>query len=382
MRKFLNYILIVLYILFLATDKYLLSEVFHIVIDDKNLLLLMRYTHWILLTGFIFWGISIFQNKVTPYLQQMWAKTKNKLDDIIIDFVVNLINATKIILSLYAWVASLPLSVGLRALSNKVFYVSLVIVWIVLWTSLINIFFKKVLLKSKRTDKLWLSKQLFPFLNKVLVIFLWVVGWITIMSNLWYDVTALIAWAGIWWLAFALAAQKSIANIFWAVTIILNKPFWIGDFISIAGLQGTVKDIWITYLTLMDKGWHSIFIPNEQIISNPVENFTKRENRRVDFSIWLIYDTTLEQLKEWVTIIENILEKYVKDEKISSYRVNFDNFGTFSLNVNATYFSNELSLTPFLKEKEEINIEVKVAFEKAWLEMAFPTQELIIKNQS
>lgn len=382
MRKFLNYILVVLFIMFLALDKYILPQYFNIQLEVTKFAIYVEYLFWIFLAWFIFWLVSIFQDKITPYLTKASAKTKNKIDDIIIDFVVNLINATKIILSLYIWTGALPLSLELKILSSKVFYVSLVIVWIVLGTSLINIFFKQVLLKSKRTDKLGLSKQLYPFLNKVLVIFLWVVWGITIMSNLWYDVTALIAWAGIWWLAFALAAQKSIANIFGAVTIILNKPFGIGDFISIAGLQWTVKDIWITYLTLIDKWGHSIFIPNEQIISNPVENFTKRENRRVDFSIWLIYDTTLEQLKEWVTIIENILEKYVKDEKISSYRVNFDNFGAFSLNVNATYFSNELSLTPFLKEKEEINIEVKVAFEKAWLEMAFPTQELIIKNQS
>lgn len=173
---------------------------------------------------------------------------------------------------------------------------------------------------------------------------------------------------------FCISCTKSIANIFGAITIIFNKPFWIWDYISIAWLQWTVKDIWITYLTLTDKWGHSIFIPNEQIISNAVENFSLRENRRADFSIWLIYDTTLEQLRLWVSIIENILEKYVQEWTISSYRVNFDNFWSFSLNINATYFSNELELAPFLKQKEEINVEIKETFGKSWLEMAFPTQ--------
>ncbi|MCT4616625.1 MAG: mechanosensitive ion channel family protein [Candidatus Gracilibacteria bacterium] len=382
MRKFLNYILVILYILFFATDKYILPEYFHIIIEDKNILALIAHLNGLLLAGFVFGAVSIFQDKVTPHILEMGKKTKSKLDDIIINFIIDAVNATKIILSLYAGISVLPLNDNFQTLANKFFYISLVIVGTVLGTSLINIVFKKILFKSRRGDKLGLSKQLFPFLNKVLVIFIWVISGITILSSIGYDVTGLIAGAGIGGLAFALAAQKSIANIFGAITIILNKPFGIGDFIALAGLQGTVKDIGITYLTLIDKGGHSIFIPNEQIISNPVENFSIRENRRVDFSIGVTYDTTLDKLKEGVTIIENILEKYVTDEKISSYRVNFDNFGAFSLNINATYFSNELGLNAFLKEKEDINIEVKVAFEKAGIEMAFPTQELIIKNQN
>ena len=79
-------------------------------------------------------------------------------------------------------------------------------------------------------------------------------------------------------------------------------------------------------------------IPNANIISTSIENETKRNFRRADFSIWLIYDTTLPQMEKWVKIIEDILESYVTDKFLQSYRVNFEAFGDFSLNINITYF--------------------------------------------
>jgi MscS family membrane protein len=128
--------------------------------------------------------------------------------------------------------------------------------------------------------------------------------------------------------------------------------------------------------------WHQVMIPNETIISTSIENYTVRSNRRTDFSIWVVYGTTQEKMQEWVKIIEDILEKYVEDKTVSSYRVNFDMFWDFSLNINATYFSLlNKSYKEYIKQKEEINLEIKDRFEKAWLDMAFPTQELILKKE-
>jgi small-conductance mechanosensitive channel len=128
--------------------------------------------------------------------------------------------------------------------------------------------------------------------------------------------------------------------------------------------------------------WHQVMIPNETIISTSIENYSVRTNRRTDFSIWVVYGTSQDKMQEWVKIIEDILEKYVEDNTISSYRVNFDMFWDFSLNINATYFSLvNKSYKEYIKQKEEINLSIKSQFEKAWLDMAFPTQELIIKKE-
>ena len=68
------------------------------------------------------------------------------------------------------------------------------------------------------------------------------------------------------------------------------------------------------------------------------------------------------------------------DKKLQKYRVNFEAFGDFSLNIFVTYFSNTKVYDAFVKEKEEINLEIKKRFSKTQLEMAFPTTEMIIKK--
>lgn len=235
----------------------------------------------------------------------------------------------------------------------------------------------KLIAKSKIKS---MSKTLLPFMRKVIIAVIWIVGVITIVGNLGYDVTALVAGAGVSGLAVALAAQKSVSNIFWALTILLNKPFEVWDYITVNGHTGTVNEIGISYITLTDTQGHQVMIPNDSIISTSVENKSHLKYRRADFSIGLIYDTSLAGMKKWVAIIEWILQQYVDDEKLQSYRVNFDMFGDFSLNINVTYFSNTFNYTDFVKEKETINLEIKQKFARTKLEMAFPTTEMIIKK--
>ncbi len=227
------------------------------------------------------------------------------------------------------------------------------------------------------------SASVLKFWNKILFILIWIVGIWYILWNFWYNLNALLAWAGIWWLAVALAAQKSITNIFWAITIILNKPFQIWDYVSINGQEWTVRDIWLSYVTLIDRAWHQVMMPNENIITSSIANMSVRESRRVDFIIWVVYSTSLEKVKEWVSMIENLLKKYETKHEISDdIRVTFDTFNSFSLDIKVTYFSIVWSLSEFNHQKQEINLEIKQLFSDAQIDMAFPTSEMIIKNES
>lgn len=379
MTKLLDYLLLILsgayFVLFyFAKDlplvqKYLTNEIYANTVSTINAVLAVLS---------VFAVLSLVQIYTKKFCDKVTAKIPGQIDEILFNFLIKSISISKYVISAYVAYRILEVPASFDVILDKIFDVSFIFIWIILWTSLINEIFKVYVLK------LWelhtLAKQLLPFLNKVIIIFVWILWIITILSNLGYNVSALIAWAWIWGLAFALAAQKSVANIFGAITIILNKPFKVGDFINISGFDGTVKDIGITYLTLVDKWGHNIYVPNDGIVSNAIQNYSERESRRADFSIGLVYDTTLEKMKEGVQIIETILQKHVDESSLTKYRVNFDNFGDFSLNINATYFTSELSLNPFLKEKELINIEIKEAFAKASIEMAFPTQEVIVKK--
>lgn len=157
---------------------------------------------------------------------------------------------------------------------EKIYYVSFILVIILVITSIINKGFKTF---EQRQAKKSLSKHLLPILNKIAKIIVWVLGIITIVSNLGYNVWALLAWAWVWWLALALASQKTVANIFGAVNVLINRPFEIGDRIKISSYEWEVEDIWLIYLKIRNTEWNLVLIPNETITSSAVENFTRKK---------------------------------------------------------------------------------------------------------
>lgn len=155
---------------------------------------------------------------------------------------------------------------------EKIYYISYIFVIIFVLNTIIESVFIKI---QKSQHKKSLSKHILPILKKLIKIFIWIFGIITIISNLGYNVWALLTWAWIWGLALALASQKTVANVFWAVNVLINRPFEIGDTVKIWNFEWTIEDIGIIYLKLRSEKWHQIMIPNETITTSAVENFTK-----------------------------------------------------------------------------------------------------------
>jgi len=335
-------------------------------------------TSWIICFFTVLWLLGILERALYSIARVFTKKTQGEFDDLVVDIVFSTLHVAKYLAAFYLGWKFITVPESYNVFVEQTSSIALLVIALLFITKLINLTFTQKLIDQSKMKAM--SKTLMPFVRKTIIALVWIVGIITIISNLWYDVTALIAGAWVWGIAVALAAQKSIANIFGAITILMNKPFVLGDYVTINGHTGTVKDIGLSYITLTDREGHSVMIPNENIISSSIENQTRRNYRRADFSIGLIYDTTLKQMEKWVQIIENILEKYVEEKKLQSYRVNFEAFGDFSLNIFVTYFSATNNYSDFVKEKEWINLEIKKEFAKAKLEMAFPTSEMIIKK--
>ena len=363
------------FLLYFSPDYVLLENYFAQKFDYSDIVFsYLTACIWFFTTIWVVWLINRAFEKI---FKNIFSEKSTIL--FLIDFIIKFIAVSKYVLAFYvlSYFAILPETI--KGIVNTTYSIMIIIIVLFFATSFVNKFFTEDLIKQSKLKAL--SRTLLPFINKAIIVFIWIIWIITIFDNLGYDITALVAWAWIWGLAIAFAAQKSIWNIFGTITILLNKPFKIWDFVTVNWITWTVKDIWLSYLTIRDKLWHQVMIPNEAIISTNVENFSVRDNRRTDFSIGLIYGTTLKKMERWVWIIEEILEEYIEKETISSYRVNFDMFGDFSLNIQVTYFSliND-SYKEYLKQKEEINLEIKKRFKLDKIEMAFPTQELIIKK--
>jgi len=381
-----NYIFVVLWVTYFV---YYFSPQYEYVIEyiketHKYWELILEYSNAIMAFLTVIWVIWAINRILQIILTRVVSKTHNEIDNVFVDYLIKFIKTNKYFIWLYVFFRFLSLSENYLAYINKTFYIIFLLIFIYFFTSFLNVTFETILIKKTRFKSL--NKNLLSFIKKIIIVATWIIWVITVLSNLGYNVTALITWAWIWGLAIALAAQKTLSNVFWAVTVLLTKPFKLWDFVRIDGQMWTVKEMWISHLTMVDREWYYVLIPNEKLISNNIENLTKRETRRTDFSIGLVYETTLAKTKKAVEVVENILQPYTEDTEetkktIENFRVWFDNFWDFSLNIKVTYFSllNDKYID-YVKQKEEINLKIKDAFKKEKIEMAFPTQEIILKK--
>ena len=353
MKNYFYVILMICYFawfFYLKETNFLYSRLSEKIIYFENIISVLNA---IFATFLTFSFINIIGNIVWKVLNKLKNKT-------IWNLILEFIKISKYIIAGYIWLQMISIPAKYDAFIDNIFRVSFVLTLIILLNSFLETIFEWI----KKTENYELNKHIIRLIKKVATIFIWWVWVITIIWNLWYDITALVTWAWIWWLALALASQKSVANIFWAVSIILNRPFKIWDSVKIWAMSWTVKDISIMYLVITDSNWHEINIPNETIITTPIENFSVRKWRKVDFNILLDVKTPKNNVKKWILIIEKYLEKLKKDEKIKSYRFAIDSVSLSEINIVWTFFSNNPDLEYCNKMKQDFLLEILEDFEK------------------
>ena len=305
-------------------------------------------------------------------------KTESQIDDVLFLFVQKFIHVAKYVFAAYVWfrVARFPDHVVPQV--DQIFQVVFVFVWLYVCTLVINMIFSSILPKIFRDEAI--AKQLFPLLNKITLVFVWIIGGIFCLDTIGFEVSALITGAGIGGLAIALAAQKTVGNLFGAISLLLNRPFSVGQFVRIDGTLGSIKEIGLTYTKIQDKFWQAVYIANERLLDATIENFGDRNTIRGEGVIGLTYDMNSKQLQKGVDLITGILEEHKESGRIDGFRVHLDSFGDFSQNIGYNFMTTFWEYGDFLDMRQEVNFSIKNSFEKEGLDFAFPTSEVILKK--
>ncbi|MBW9221101.1 mechanosensitive ion channel family protein [Methanothermococcus sp. SCGC AD-155-M21] len=220
--------------------------------------------------------------------------------------------------------------------------------------------------------------QLISPLRKLLKILIVILGILTALNTIGYNITALLAGLGIGGLAVALAAQDTVKNFIAGILIFLDKPFKINDWIKFDGGEGIVEDIGIRSTKIRTFGDSLIIVPNANLLSANIENLSEMRKRRVLIDVGLTYDTSVEKLNKAKEIIKNIIDNH--HSTLPPVRVTFNKFGSFSLDIRVEYFIRNFGFDYYLNTIDEINLKIKEEFERESIEMAFPTQTVYIKN--
>lgn len=221
--------------------------------------------------------------------------------------------------------------------------------------------------------------KMMPVIKRTILVVVWIVGLVMALSNIGINISALLGTLGIGGIAFALAAQDTVKNVFGAFTIFTDKPFSIGDTIRINNFEGTVVDVGIRSTRIMDYDKRIITLPNYTVTDASIINISSEPMRKVVLKLGLTYDTTPEKMKEALAILKSIPAKleYVSSNP-SDIIANFSDYADSSLVITYMYFIEKGG--DILKVASNMNMEILDAFNKAGLDFAFPTQTIYIQK--
>lgn len=217
------------------------------------------------------------------------------------------------------------------------------------------------------------------FTAKLIRFFTVLIGTFISLNILIPNISSVITGLGLGGVAVAFVSKDALSDILTGMFFIMDKPFVIGDWIEIDGLEGTVEDITFRSTRIRTFTQGLIMMPNAQISSENIINWTRMKKRRVKFELGVSYHTQVATLNECITRIKDLLAAH-PDIENESFLVAFENFGDYTLNIQITYFSLRTDYASYLSIKETINIQILELCHELGVNIAFPTQTVIIEN--
>ena len=231
--------------------------------------------------------------------------------------------------------------------------------------------------RASKTDTR-LDDQLVPLVRKSLKATLTVIGVIFILQNLNVDVGSLLAGLGIGGLAFALAAKDTLANFFGSLMIFVDRPFQIGDWIKMSGVEGTVEEVGFRSTRVRTFYGSLVTVPNSKVADNIIDNVGERQYRRFKMTLSLTYNATPEQIQAFTEGVRAILinNPAVWDQPPNVY---FNAMAAHSLDVMVHTFLDVPTWGEELRARHNIQLEIMRLARALGVSFAFPTQSLHIE---
>jgi small-conductance mechanosensitive channel len=329
-----------------------------------------------LLTFFLIFALlKIIQSIVTRKLSKVAVTTENQIDDLF----VSMIKQTKIFILLIASAYLASLTVTLKPSIDQVWQ-KIVILALILqagfWISA-GISFSLGNVIRKRSAEDTSSKTTITFLGFMARFILWIIILLLMLSNLGVNITGLIAGLGIGGIAIALAVQNVLGDLLASLSIVLDRPFVVGDFIAVDSLCGTIENIGLKTTRIRSLSGEQLIFSNNDLLKSRIRNYRRMSERRVIFSFSVVYQTSLETLKNIKIIVRDIIEK---TESARFDRVHFKEYDNLSLNFEVVYFVMTSDYSTYMDVQESINLEIFRRFREEGIEFAYPTKAVFIHN--
>jgi len=335
--------------------------------------------NWLIALGILV-GVSLMlaliKRIINNRLLNRVKKSKTEIDN----FIIPVLNQTRwfsfLALGLYLGIQVLNLPAQVRqwvVLGNQVILTLQLGFW---GTGLISYYVNRSVANKVKEDHGEDATTLdaLGLMGKIL---LWVILSLVILDNLNIEISSLVASLGIGGIAVALALQNILGDLFASLSITLDKPFVIGDFIEVDDFAGDVVDIGLKSTRIRSLSGEELIFSNTDLLNSRIRNYKRLEKRRISFSIGVTYGTSAEKLKRIPGMIEEIISPL---ENIQFERAHFKSMGDYSLDFAIVFQVLDPAYISYLEAQQIINLELYQRFEQEGIEFAYPTQTVIVEQ--
>ncbi len=334
---------------------------------------------WILAGGLLVLtlaGLLLFRRVAIHRLQAFAARTRNQFDDALAALVADLKFLTLLLLALY--VATRPLT--LPAEGDAWFRAAALVVVLLqagFWGVRLVRFGVDAALRRRGADTgaARALASLFTTLGRLVV---WSAVVLLALDNLGVDVTTAIAGLGVSGIAVALALQSVLGDLFAALTILLDKPFEVGDFIIVGDLMGTVERIGVKTTRVRSLSGEELVFGNSDLLASRIRNYKRMRERRIVFGFGILYETPIEKLERIPAMVREIVGA-VSDTRLD--RVHFKAFGDSSLDFEVVYYMLVPDYNAFMDAQQAINLALVRRFQAEGIDFAYPTRTLYVQRE-
>lgn len=317
-------------------------------------------------------SLMLLRKVVLHRLTDIAKNTETSLDDLLVEILLS----TRILLvagtSLYVAAQFLILPAAMEKLVNRAF-ICLLILQAGFWVNRGFVFWlNRRFSHGDAVDQgaRAMTRSLLSFLGRVV---LWLLVALLLLDNMGLNVTALVASLGIGGIAVALAVQNILGDLFASLSIAIDQPFVIGDFIIIDDLMGTVEHVGLKTTRIRSLGGEQIIFSNNDLLKSRIRNYKRMQERRAVFSFGVTYDTPYATLEIIPQLIRQAIET---QDKVRYDRAHFKNFGASSLDYEVVYYVLEPDYNVYMNTQQAVNLRLVKLFAEHNIAFAFPTQTL------
>jgi len=318
----------------------------------------------------------VIRNRVGARLSEFAKTTASTFDDLIAGWITK----TKLIVlwGLSMWIATSLLSLPDRA-TRTVAGVTLVLVLLQLaiWgNSLVGFLVRSYVHLDENDDTSASTATALTFVGRL---FLWTVIVLVGLQNLGVEITALVASLGVGGIAVALAAQNVLGDLFASLSILLDRPFVVGDFIIIDDLLGTVEKVGLKTTRIRSLHGEQLVFANNDLLSSRIRNYKRMSRRRIVFGFGVLYQTPYEKVAKIPRIVRHAIEER---DQATFDRAHFSRFGDSSLDFEVVYWIENPDYNAYMDVQQDINLALLRQFQRENISFAYPTRTLFLEGRN